>query len=236
MLKYNCHKLQPGEHMKGISTIVAIIVIVVIVVGGALIAYYLNLTKQVFIGGWEVTAVASKSYTGSTSAGRTDVTLNTGHTTRVGWDGKAVAVVATVQKFWGIKGGPKYYARINYAYGTKGSEPWWILPGDCYKACFRGWSVRKASQRDSETLEMEVEKETAFKIELALKRLGLKVSLTPSGKEKYVIRVKVGLYDVYASALFNFVPGSKGWFGNCEYDYGRGFYKAVWLKALLMGP
>ncbi len=222
--------------MKAISPIVALVIIVVVVVGASLFAYYLNSSKQVFVGGWEVTAKASHSYTSSTSAGTTDVTLDTGQTTSVGWDGKAVAVIATVQKYWGIENGYKYYGSIVFAHGEKGSEPWGFLPGDCYKVSFLSWWSKNAQRIDTKTVKIVVDKDDAYSLATTLQAMGLKVTVGPSttSSTQYEVNIQVGLYNVDATGEFDFSSGSKGLFGSCSYN--GGYCIAFSLSAVVTGP
>ncbi|ABN70646.1 hypothetical protein Smar_1561 [Staphylothermus marinus F1] len=222
--------------MRALGPIAVLIIIIVVVVGASLIAYYLNETRQMYVSGWEIAFKAACTYSGTTDAGTTDVTLDTGQTTRVGWDGKAVGVIATVQKYWGVDNGPRYYGSINFAHGSKGSDPGWILPGECYKATWMGWVWYYPAGIDSRKFKMEVEKDNVYSISSALEARGFKVSIgsSTSSPTKYIIEVEIGLYDAHAYGRFEFSHGSKGWFCSCNYD--ESFQKVVELESTITGP
>ncbi len=139
--------------------------------------------------------------------------MSTGQSTSVGWDGKAVAVIATVQEYWGIEGGYKYYGNINFAHWEKGSEPWGFLPGDCYKVSFLSWWSRNAQRTSSKTVKLIVNKDDAYSISASLQAMGFKVTLGPSttSSTQYEVDIQVGLYKVHAIAEFDFSSSSKEW-------------------------
>lgn len=193
------------------------------------------MTRQIFTGGLEVTATAT--YDGSTSAGTTDVTLGSGQTVNVGWDGKAVGVIATVQRYWAIDG-QRYYGGITFTDGAKGSQPSWLFPGDCYNV-ERGRLIPSWLRTDSEKVVLEVDSDKAYSISAAIKSEGFSVEAKPSTSNptKYKLEVTIGRYYVYASETFKFTKGSKGWFtSSCDYSGASPSYKTAVLTAYLLGP
>ena len=141
-----------------------------------------------------------------------------------------------MQKYWGIGNGYRYYGNINYAYGTKGSEPWGFLPGQCYKVSFLGWWSKNAQRIDTETVKIVVNKNDAYSLFTTLQAMGLKVSVGPSANSstQYEVDIQVGLYKVEATGEFDFSSGSKGWFSSCSYN--GGYCWASSLDAIVTGP